>query len=102
MRNTIIEVVESHINGLGKGNFSQASLAPDVTYQSPISPKKVGQEAIDFLLSPKPLIKGVEIKSHLVEGDTWATVFDLNTVHGVVHVFDRFRVENGLLNSINP
>ncbi len=96
-RASVVDVVERYIYGLGKGDFGEASLAPDVTYESPISPKKVGQEAVDFLLSLKPVIKGVEIKSHMVEGDNCATVFDLDTVHGVVHIFDRFRVENGQL-----
>ena len=101
-RKAMVEVVESYVNGLGNGDFSKVPFAPDVTYESPISPKKTGQEVIDFLSGLFPIIEGVQIKEHIVEGDTCATVFDLNTIHGSVHIFDRFWVENDRLKSISP
>ena len=101
-RKAMVEVVESYVNGLGNGDFSKVPFAPDVTYESPISPKKTGQEVIDFLSGLFPIIKGVQIKQHMVEGEYCATIFDLDTQHGTVYIFDRFLVEDGQLKSINP
>ena len=101
-RDTVIAVAEGYINGLGNRDFSQAALAPDISYESPISPKRTGQEVIDFLSGLFPIITGAKIREHIVEGDLCATLFDLYTTEGTLHVFDRFRVENGQLKSINP
>jgi hypothetical protein len=101
-RAEVIDVVERYINGLGSRDFSQAVLAPDITYESPISPKRTGQEVIDFLSGLFPIITGVKIREHMVEGDLCATLFDLYTTEGTLYVFDRFHVEDGQLKSINP
>jgi hypothetical protein len=102
LRTTITEVVESYVNGLGNRDLNNVPFAPDVTYESPISPLRRGQEVINFLTSLFPAIKGVQIKEHLVEGDYCATIFDLETLYGTIHIFDRFKVEGGQLKSINP
>ena len=39
-----------------------------------------------------PMIKGIRLKQHIVEGDYVATVFDMETINGVDHVFDRIQV----------
>ena len=96
-----VAVVESYINGLGKGDFSDVPFADNVTYESPLS-KKTGQEAINFLAGLFPLIRGVEIRQHIVEDDYIATLFNLRTANGVTAVFDRFRVVDGKLREINP
>jgi hypothetical protein len=98
----VIDVVEGYINGLGNRDFSQAALAPDISFESPISPKRTGQDVIDFLSGLFPIITGVKIREHIVEGDLCATLFDLYTTEGTLQIFDRFRVEDGLLKSINP
>ena len=96
-----VAVVESYINGLGKGDFSDVPFADNVTYESPLS-KKTGREAINFLAGLFPLIQGVEIRQHIVEDDYIATLFHLRTANGVTAVFDRFRVVDGKLREINP
>lgn len=101
-RDKIIDVVERYINGLGNRDFSGVSFAADVTYKSALSPKVTGQEAIDFLEGVFPIIKGVTIKDHIVEGDYCASRFDFHTIYGDIPVFDRFQVEDGQLKSINP
>ena len=97
-----IAVVESYLNGLGNGDFSSVPFADNVTYESPLTPQKTGQEAIDFLAGLFPIIKGVEIRQHIVEDDYIATLFHLQTSNGVTAVFDRFRVIDGKLREINP
>ena len=101
-REAIIDVVERYINGLGNRDFSQAALAPDISLESAITPKRTGQDVIDFLSGLFPIINGVKIREHIVEGDLCATLFDLYTTEGTIQIFDRFRVEDGLLKSINP
>ena len=95
-------VVEAYLMGLGKRDFTNVPFASDVTYESPLTPKLAGHEAIEFLEGVFPVVKGVEIKQHIVEGEYVATLFDFDTVHGVIHVFDRFRVADGELKAIHP
>ncbi len=97
-----IAVVEAYLKGLGAGSFSRVPFAPDVTYESPLTPKLSGEKAINFLKGLFPIIKGVEIKQHVVEGDHVATIFDLETERGITAVFDCFRVEDGQLKEIRP
>ena len=101
-RDEKVAVVESYIQGLGAGDFTGVPFAADVTYESPLTPRKTGQEAIDFLSGLFPLMRGAEIGQHIVEGEYVATVFHLRTPNGVTTVFDKFRVVNGRLKEINP
>jgi len=97
-----IMVVERYIYGLGKGDFSQVPFAADVTYESPLTPKRAGQDAITFLSALFPLMRGAEIQQHIVEGEYVATVFHLSTPNGVTAIFDKFRIVDGKLQEINP
>ena len=62
-----LAVVEVYLKGLGARDFSTVPFAPDVTYESPLTPRLSGKEAIDFLKGLFPIIKGVEIKQHVVD-----------------------------------
>ena len=107
-RAAIVRVAESYINGLGNKDLSAVPFAPDFTFVSPLlpglvgRPQLVGQEAIDFLKGLFPLIKGATIRQHIVEGEYCATLFDFDTIHGVIPVLDRFHVVNGQLKLANP
>ena len=102
IRDENIAVVESYIYGLGKGDFSEVPFAADVSYESPLTARKTGQEAIDFLSALFPIMRGADIKQHIVEGEYVATLFYLRTPNGVTAVFDKFRVVDGTLKEINP
>jgi hypothetical protein len=97
-----IAVVESYIHGLGNGDFSNVSFAEDASYESPLTPKRTGKDAIEFLSVLFPIMKGAEVKQHIVEGEYVATIFHLRTSNGVTAVFDKFRVIDGKLKEINP
>ena len=97
-----VGVVEAYLRGLGGRDFRDVSFAPDVTYESPLTPKMTGKAAIAFLKGLFPIIKGVVIKHHIVEGDYVATIFDLETERGITAVFDCFKVEDGQLKEIRP
>jgi len=95
-------VVERYIYGLGKGDLSAVPFAADVSYESPLTARKTGQEAIAFLSALLPIMRGADIKQHIVEGEYVATLFYLRTPNGVTAVFDKFRVVDGKLKEINP
>ena len=107
-RSVIVRVVESYINGLGQKDLSGVPFAPDFTFISPLlpamvgKPELVGEAAKEFLKGLFPLLKGVTIHDHIVEGEYCASLFDLDTIHGVIPVLDRFRVVNGQLKVANP
>ena len=97
-----VGVVEAYLRGLGSRDFGNVSFASDVTYESPLTPKLVGRAAIEFLEGLFPIIKGVEVKQHVVDGEYVATIFDLETERGITAVFDCFKVEDGQLKEIRP
>jgi hypothetical protein len=100
-RSENIAVVESYLYGLANKNLSAIPFASGVTFEGPLMPKLVGRETImGFLGTILPLIKGIEIKQHVAEGDYVATVFDMETVNGLDHVIDLCRVVNGELEQI--
>jgi len=101
-RDEMVSVAESYITGLGSGDFSDVPFAEDVSYESPLTPRLQGQEAIDFLSGLFPLMRGSEILQHIVEGEYIASLFILHTPNGKTHVFDKFRVVEGKLKEINP
>ena len=64
-------------------------------------PKLTGRETIvGFLKSILPLIKDIQIKQHIVDGNYVATVFDMETVNGVDHVVDLCLIIHGELAEI--
>jgi hypothetical protein len=96
-----IAVVESYLNGIASKDLSSVPFAPGITFEGPRMPKLAGRETVmGFLTSILPLIRGIEIKQHIVDGDSVATVFDMETAHGVDHVVDLCRVVDGLLTEV--
>ena len=48
-----------------------------------------------------PMVKGIQLKQHIVEGDYVATLFDMETANGVDHVFDRIHIVDGQIKAIH-
>jgi hypothetical protein len=46
------------------------------------------------------MVRGIQVKQHIVEGDYVATVFDMETARGVDHVFDRIHIVGGVIKGI--
>ena len=51
MRDEMIKVVEGYLEGLRKKDLSEVAFAPDVTFESPLSAKLIGEQAVADLLS---------------------------------------------------
>ena len=100
-RDEMIAIAEAYLNGLAKKDLSNVPFAADITFEGPRVPKLVGrQNVVGFLTSIMPLLKRIQIKQHLVDGEFVATMFDMETVNGTDKVFDWLHVSNGQLKAI--
>jgi hypothetical protein len=96
-----VAAVEAYLDCFATKDLSKVPLAEEVTFEGPLVPKLAGRQAIKgFLSSILPMIKGIQLKQHIVEGDYVATVFDMETVNGVNHVFDWIQVVDGEIKAI--
>jgi predicted ester cyclase len=97
-----VAAVEAYLDCFVSKNVSQVPFAEDVTFEGPRMPKLTGrQTVIGFLASIMPAVKGIQVKQHIVEGDYVATVFDMQTVNGVDHVFDRIHIVGGEIKGVH-
>ena len=83
-----IAVVESYIYGVGRRDFSHVRFADDVSYESALTPKRTGKDAIGFLLAQFPEM--FEGRMHttdtvdyvtILSGEVWLVLDDGATVH---------------------
>jgi hypothetical protein len=102
-REAVVRVVESYLNGLGRRDLSDVPFDDDVTIEGPLAPRISGRQAVvEALAGVLPIVNGVRIVQHIVEGEYCGTVFDFDTTFGVIPVFDRLRVVDGRLKDIRP
>lgn len=103
MSSETIAVVERYLKGLREKDLSEVPFAPDVVFESPLSPQVTGAAPVQELLAGLfPAIRDVRIHRHIAEGEYVATLFDLDTVFGVIPVFDCFRIVDGQVRQIRP
>ena len=96
-----VAVVEAYLECFVTRDLSKVSFAEDATFEGPRMPKLTGRATVlGFLLQILPMVRGVRLKQHIVEGDYVATLFDMETVHGVDHVFDRIHIVDGQIKAI--
>ena len=97
-----VAAVEAYLNCFATKDLSEVPLAEDAMFEGPLVPKLAGRQRIKgFLASILPMVRSIEVKQHIVEGDFVATVFDMETVNGVDHVFDRIHIINGEIKGIH-
>ena len=76
-------------------------LAEDVTFEGPRMQNLNGRSMVlGFRSHILPMVKGIQLKQHIVEADYVATVFDMETVNGVDHVCDRIHIVDGKIKAI--
>jgi glyoxylase I family protein len=101
--NDAVAVVDAYLAGLGRKDLSGVPFAPDVTFESPLSPPVKGAGPVRALLEGLfPAIKAVRVAQHICAGEYVATRFDLDSTFGVIPVLDRFRVVDGQLKEMRP
>jgi hypothetical protein len=97
-----VATVEAYLDCFASKDLSRVAFAEDVTFEGPRMPKLTGRQVIQgFLTSILPMVKGIKLKQHIVEGDYVATLFDMETMNGVDHVFDRIHIVNGEIKGIH-
>lgn len=97
-----IAVVETYLHCFMSKNVSQVPLAEDVTFEGPRMPKLTGRQRITgFLASIVPAVNSIQVKQHIVEGEYVATVFDMETVTGIDHVFDKIHIVDGEIKGVH-
>ena len=96
-----VAAVEAYLDCFMTKDLSKVPFAEDVTFEGPLVPKLAGRQTIQgFLSSILPMIKSIQLKQHIVEGDYVATLFDMETVNGVDHVSDWIQVVDGEIKEI--
>jgi hypothetical protein len=65
-------------------------------------PKLTGRQTITGILeSIMPAVKGIQVKQHTGQGNYVATVFDMETVNGVDHLFDKIHIVDGEIKGVH-
>ena len=97
-----VTLVEAYLDCFATKDLSKLSFAEDVTFEGPRMPKLAGRETVfGFLTQILPMVRNIQLKQHIVEGEYVATIFDMETVNGVDHVFDRIHIVDGQIKSIH-
>src|SRR3984957_20381603 len=97
-----VAVVEAYLDCFATKDLSKACFAEDATFEGPRMPKLTGRATVlGFLTQIFPMVRGIQLKQHIVEGDYVATLFDMETVHGVDYVFDRIHIVDGQIKAIH-
>jgi len=96
-------VVERYLHGMARRDLRDVPFSPGVTIESPLTERLTGVgPVVEFLTGLLPAVKDVRIKRHIVDGEYDAVEFDLDTVFGVIPVFDCVRVRDGQIEEIRP
>lgn len=101
LREKNIAVVEAYLECFSTKDPSAVPFAADVTFEGPLMPRLTDRPSVlGFLKAILPMVKGVDIKQHIVEGEYVATVFDMETINGVDHVVDTIHVVDNQIKEI--
>lgn len=97
------QAVLGYFDGLRSGDVDGIPFAPDVRFESPLSPPISGADAVrGFLRGVLPAILDVRVDAVIADGERVAARFELHTVHGTVPACDFFRVVNGAIVDARP
>lgn len=96
-----VAAVEAYLDCFVTKDLSKVCFAEDITFDGPRMPKLTGRPmVVGFLAHILPMVKAIQLKQHIVEGDYAVTIFDMETVNGVDHVCDRIHIVDGQIKSI--
>ncbi len=96
------QVAETYLEAYRTRDPGKALLAPDVSLQYPLTPKKIvgKQEVIQYMLSVMPGMDDIEIERRLTDGEYVAIVWKAHTVWGTMPACTVFRISAGLIQEV--
>ncbi len=98
MENPNVKIVESYLNALKTKDLSTAPVSQEINFEDPLTPPRSGIRAwTEFVSSMLPGINDVRVKQHIADGDRVATLWEVDTVWGVIPIFEYFRISDGLI-----
>lgn len=101
--NATLDAVTAYFDGLRRKSVDAVPFAADVPFDSPLSPPIDGAPSVkDLLRSVLPAITGVHVQQMLTEGDHAAARFEVETIYGVIPVFDWFHVGGRTIVALRP
>lgn len=102
LREEKIRLAETYLESLVSKDLSKVSFAEDVTFEGPRMPRLNGCQAVLGFLQKimLPAVSHIEVKQHIVEGSYVATVFDMETTEGLLHVCDLIHILDGHISGI--
>jgi hypothetical protein len=102
MRQDVIGVVEAYLNGLAAKDMSASPFHSNIEFQGPVGPRLIGAATIRAVFSGFfPIVEGVRIIRHIVDGDWCATLFDFETTLGNLPMVHCCHVVDGEIISIH-
>lgn len=103
LREDKIRLVETYLESLLSKDLSKVLLAENVTFEGPRMPRLNGRQAVLGFLQKimLPAVKSIQVKQHIVEGSYVATVFNMETTEGLLHICDVIHVLDGQIRGIH-
>ncbi len=99
-RDEKVALVESFLNCMASGELDRLPVAPELTVESPLTPKLSGEAAMEYVKAVAAGTKGIQVLQHIVEGDHVATLSENETLNGRLSVFSKFRIESGRIRDV--
>jgi hypothetical protein len=98
-----VEIAKAYLEGLSAKDLSQVPFAPDVTFESPITPRLTGiQSVLEFLEGVFSVIKAVRVQQCVADGEYVVAHFELDTTYGLIPVTDRIGIVDGQIAELRP
>jgi SnoaL-like domain len=96
MENPNIKIVESYLDAIRTKDLSKAPVDQEIRFEDPLTTPGSGIKAwTDFVSGMLPALSGVRVRQHIADGDRVATLWEADTIWGVIPIFEYFRIEQG-------
>lgn len=96
MENPNIKIVEGYLDAIRTKDLSKAPVDQNIEFEDPLTTPGSGVKAwTDFVSSMLPALSDVRVKQHIAEGDQVATLWEADTIWGVIPIFECFRIADG-------
>jgi hypothetical protein len=99
-RDEKVALVESFLDCRASGELDRLPVGPELTVESPLTPKLSGEAAMAYVKAVAAGTKGIRVVQHIVEGNHVATLSENETVNGPLSVFAKFQIESGRIKDV--